>query len=57
MNTKIEYLYRDADNYKAYNSCVISGELTQDQIDTLVGLPDGRRILRSPHGRLTGKEV
>lgn len=42
MNTKIEYLYRDADNYKAYNSCVISGELTQDQIDTLVDcLMDG----------------
>lgn len=22
MNTKISYLYRDADNYKQYNECI-----------------------------------
>ena len=33
MNTKIHYLYRDADNYKVHNSCVIKGVLTPAQID------------------------
>ncbi len=28
MNTKISYLYRDADNYKMHNKCVIAGTLT-----------------------------
>ena len=54
MNTRINYLYRDADNYKMQNSCVISGTITLEQIaaimDTLeddeyfiphmVGLPE-----------------
>lgn len=40
MNTRINYLYRDADNYKVHNSCVISGELTQDQIDTIISTLD-----------------
>lgn len=26
MNTRIHYLYRDADNYKVQNECVILGE-------------------------------
>lgn len=56
MNTKIKYLYRDADNYKVYNVCVISGTLTQEQrqiirdcldmgeffIPSAVGLPENR---------------
>ena len=28
MNTRICYLYRDSDNYKVHNMCVIHGELT-----------------------------
>lgn len=54
MNTKIGYLYRDADNYKVWNECVIEGTLTQEQkqkildsrfdgewfIPHLVGLPE-----------------
>ena len=32
MNTKISYLYRDADNYKKVNECVIAGALTAEQI-------------------------
>lgn len=53
MNTEISYLYRDASNYKVYNSCVIPGELSDSQkaailnsldegeyfIPSLVGLP------------------
>ena len=55
-NTKINYLYRDADNYKVHNECVINGVLTGAQkavileclddgeyfIPSLVGLPEVR---------------
>ena len=34
MNTKISYLYRDADNYKMSNECVIIGTLTAEQAHT-----------------------
>lgn len=54
MNTKIEYLYRDADNYKVWNECVVEGTLTEEQkqkilecrlegewfIPHMVGLPE-----------------
>lgn len=54
MNTKLSYLYRDADNYKVWNECVLEGTLTQEQkqkildsrfdgewfIPHLVGLPE-----------------
>ena len=36
MNTRINYLYRDAGNNKVYNSCVISGELTKEQIQIIL---------------------
>ncbi len=56
MNTKISYLYRDADNYKMHNKCVIAGTLTTEQARTIkdscemgeyfiprqVGLPERR---------------
>ena len=28
-NTKIRYLYRDADNYKIWNTCIVKGILTE----------------------------
>lgn len=31
MNTKIKYLYRDADNYKIGNECIINGVLSEGQ--------------------------
>lgn len=31
MNTKISYLYRDADNYKTHIECVINGLLSEEQ--------------------------
>ena len=40
MNTRVEYLYRDADNYKVYNVCVISGMLTQEQRQAICGCLD-----------------
>lgn len=56
MNTKISYLYRDADNYKNLNQVVIPGLVSSDQISTImdclnegeyfipeqVGLPEDR---------------
>lgn len=36
MNTKIEYLYRDASNYKVWNECVIRGEISEEQIETII---------------------
>lgn len=54
LNTKIEYLYRDASNYKVFNSCIIHGEITKEMeseikqhldcgeyfIPSAVGLPE-----------------
>ncbi len=53
-NTKIKYLYRDADNYMVHNECIINGVLTSSQraaildcldegeffIPSLVGMPE-----------------
>lgn len=42
MNTRILYLYRDADNYKILNSCVVEGEITEEQKRTILSsLDDG----------------
>ncbi|WP_191396168.1 hypothetical protein [Flavonifractor sp. An306] len=40
MNTKINYLYRDASNYTVSNSCVIRGTLTEDQKRTILSVLD-----------------
>ena len=36
MNTKISYLYRDAANNKQYNECIVTGEISKEQIDTII---------------------
>lgn len=36
INTKIDYLYRDASNYKSYQNVIISGSLTPTDIDTIL---------------------
>lgn len=42
MNTRINYLYRDAANYKVRNECVIQGEISKEQISIIVdSLMDG----------------
>ena len=40
MNTKICYLYRDAGNYKVHNECVIQGELSKEQIQSILDCCD-----------------
>lgn len=37
MNTKINYIYRDADNYKVPNQCIIRGEMTGEQEKYIIG--------------------
>lgn len=31
MNTRMEYLYRDASNYKSCNQIIVSGNITEEQ--------------------------
>ena len=40
MNTKMSYMYRDADNYKSFTEIVISGELTEVQKNRIVSKLD-----------------
>ena len=40
INTRISYLYRDADNYKMQNSCVIMGVITEAQIPEIISCLD-----------------
>ena len=40
MNTKVEYLYRDASNYKVHNEAVIKGTLTTEQIEEIMSCRD-----------------
>lgn len=35
-NTRIDFLYRDASNYKVYNTCVVKGALSEEQIETIM---------------------
>jgi hypothetical protein len=57
-NTRIEYLYRDAGNYKAWGSVVVAGEFTFESVEpyfndhgcfiaSQVGLPDPQWYWRS----------
>lgn len=41
MNTRIRYLYRDASNYKVHHECVIIGEITDEQIESIINTLDG----------------
>lgn len=51
LNTKIEYLYRDADNYKVWNECVIEGVLTDVQRQIIKNcLLDGEYFIPSAVG-------
>ena len=36
MNTKIEYMYRDAANWKQYNECIVSGSITLNEIEVFL---------------------
>lgn len=43
MNTKFSYLYRDASNYKAYRDLVLEGELSLEDIKSV--LEDGEHFI------------
>ena len=43
-NTQIDYLYRDACNYKNWNTVVIKGEITKEQIETIMDCLDEREF-------------
>lgn len=40
MNTAMEYLYRDADNYKSLNRIILKGQFTQAQSDVIYSCLD-----------------
>ena len=42
MNTRMSYMYRDADNYKTHHDEVLSGEITQQQLMTIVDCLDDK---------------
>lgn len=51
MNTRIDYLYRDASNYKQPNSVVVSGLFTARQVGEILGcLNDGEYFIPSQVG-------
>jgi len=51
LNTKIEYLYRDASNYKVYNECVVKGIVTAEQRKEIVDcLNEGEYFIPSQVG-------
>lgn len=51
MNTRIDYLYRDASNYKKANSAVLIGELSEaDQQVILSCLSEGEYFIPSQVG-------
>lgn len=40
MNTRIEYLYTDEDNYKVYNEAIIKGEISLNEVDAIMDCLD-----------------
>lgn len=46
MNTKFEYMYRDASNYKQFESVVFPGEITDKERDIIQNsLEDGENFI------------
>lgn len=35
MNTLIQYLYRDAENNKVHDACVVEGDITDEEIEDI----------------------
>lgn len=50
MNTKINYLYRDASNYKQPQSVVVEGELSKGQIEQIYETCDGEYFIPAQIG-------
>jgi len=45
MNTKINYLYRDASNYKQWNEAVVKGTFTEEEKEEISACTDGLLFL------------
>lgn len=72
-NTKLLYLYTDADNYKQWNEAVLEGEITEEQkgiimdsldadnmfVPSLINLPENRfeRLTTADHIWFEMKEI
>lgn len=51
MNTELTYLYRDASNNKKFNTIIITGELTEEQQQIILGCrEDGEYFIPSVVG-------
>ena len=44
-NTRVNYDYRDASNYKCTNSIVVHGEISEDQVKTILDCCDGENFI------------
>lgn len=40
MNTRLNYIYGDASNNKTFNTCVVAGELSDEQAKTIMASLD-----------------
>lgn len=50
-NTRVDYLYRDASNYKVHNTAVVSGTITDEQVkDIFAALSDGEFFIPAKVG-------
>ena len=45
MNTVIEFLYRDASNYKTWNNVIVKGEISDDQKKRIISSLDGEYFI------------
>lgn len=51
MNTRIFYMYRDADNYKQNEEIILNGEISEEEIDTIFSkLDEGLYFIPSQVG-------
>ena len=45
-NTQIDFLYRDASNYKKWNTVIVKGKMTDDMIESIIdSLEDGEYFI------------
>ena len=50
MNTKIEYMYRDASNWKDWYAVVVKGKITTEQYDEIQDCLDDEKFIAAQVG-------
>ena len=45
MNTKFSYMYRDAANWKDHYEVIVAGELSEEEIQTILDCCDGENFV------------